>query len=342
MGKEKANSCIYYFEHDKNSRNDTRMLLLESAIGKDVGYARYFKTLELMADQRDGKLYPEHSDIYAMSLRLTMDEFDTLVGACVRIGLFCVDEGGCAYSPRFVEWLDEINAKRTRSIDMNKSRWKNMPEEGANPDAPPKKNDEVQQEQHLNGLPAKDKRTVEEEVPSSEETCATTVVEEEETWHPGQDEKEGVGDQVVIADAVPRDEAASEGAGDTGGVKTSHKKRKGSNDTGDSVMTIINVWNECATKDKKVERITKPLIDVIGTKLSKYSMEKISDVIRIYWRVIKNEDAFFSWKWSLSDFLKKGNAFAKFAEDGAEAQYLAQKKNNKANPHSLGEPTGEW
>lgn len=95
------------------------------------------------------------------------------------------------------------------------------------------------------------------------------------------------------------------------------------------VKDIFNYWN--SKKIIKHKEITSVIKKEVMKVLKKYSAEEIKQAIDLYSEILKSE-FYFSYKWSLSDFLKRSNGISTFMEEGSnKANYEEWKSNNKSN-----------
>ena len=87
---------------------------------------------------------------------------------------------------------------------------------------------------------------------------------------------------------------------------------------------IFSEWN----KQKIIihQKLTPALDNVINKALEIHSSEKIVDAIRNYSKIIKSNDYFFGYKWTLQDFLKRG--LSKYGTDNKKGfvQFLSANK----------------
>lgn len=95
------------------------------------------------------------------------------------------------------------------------------------------------------------------------------------------------------------------------------------------VEDIFDYWNcKGIIKHKNITPVIKKEIIKI---LKKYSAEEVKQAIDLYSEILKSE-FYFSYKWSLSDFLKRNNGISTFMEEGSnKANYEEWKSKNKLN-----------
>lgn len=108
-------------------------------------------------------------------------------------------------------------------------------------------------------------------------------------------------------------------------IKSIETKEEKSKD----VEEIFNYWNnKKIIKHKEITPIIKKEIIKI---LKKYSAEEVKQAIDLYSEILKSE-FYFSYKWSLGDFLKRNNGISTFMEEGSnKANYEEWKSKNKLN-----------
>lgn len=93
------------------------------------------------------------------------------------------------------------------------------------------------------------------------------------------------------------------------------------------VEDIFNYWN--SKKIIKHKDITPVIKKEVIKVLKKYSAEEVKQAIDLYSEILKSE-FYFSYKWSLSDFLKRNNGISTFMEEGTnKANYEEWKSKNK-------------
>lgn len=90
---------------------------------------------------------------------------------------------------------------------------------------------------------------------------------------------------------------------------------------------IVDYWN-----DKKIivhKKITVDIINAIKKRISLGS-EQIKLAIDRYKTILDDEDYFFSYKWSLKDFLNRKDGITSFLDEGTKwINYQSFKENNK-------------
>ena len=101
-----SGSSFYYFEHRAGSRNDLKLLKLDELLGKNNGYALYFKSLEVMLELEKPYLRYD-SSLIAKAMSISPKEYRAFLDACLEVGLFQIDQDGNIYSPAFEKWLEK-------------------------------------------------------------------------------------------------------------------------------------------------------------------------------------------------------------------------------------------
>ena len=106
MSKNSDGSSFYYFEHRAKSRNDLKLLKLDELLGKNNGYALFFKSLEVMLELEKPYLRYD-SSLIAKAMSISPKEYRAFLDACLEVGLFQIDQDGNIYSPAFEKWLEK-------------------------------------------------------------------------------------------------------------------------------------------------------------------------------------------------------------------------------------------
>ena len=106
MAKNSDGNSFYYFEHRAGSRNDLKLLKLDELLGKNNGYALYFKSLEVMLELEKPYLRYD-SSLIAKAMSISPKEYRAFLDACLEVGLFQIDQDGNIYSPAFEKWLEK-------------------------------------------------------------------------------------------------------------------------------------------------------------------------------------------------------------------------------------------
>ena len=94
-------------------------------------------------------------------------------------------------------------------------------------------------------------------------------------------------------------------------------------------------------KPKESKKLTDDIINAIKAALKDYSEEEIIKAIRNYAEILKNNNCYFKYKWTLRDFLKRG--LVKFLDiDIAKNNYSKDEINgtNRGNDKATGDTAG--
>ncbi|SQB59998.1 Uncharacterised protein [Clostridium perfringens] len=111
-------------------------------------------------------------------------------------------------------------------------------------------------------------------------------------------------------------------------------KSKSKDNSNQDINTIFDYWNSKGIiKHKELKEDTKKAIKK-ATK--SYSIDEIKQAIDIYSEIL-NSGYYFTYKWSLKDFLSRNNGISTFMEEGSNrANYENWKKGDKRNGYTKG------
>jgi hypothetical protein len=88
------------------------------------------------------------------------------------------------------------------------------------------------------------------------------------------------------------------------------KKENKENIYSDNINTVFEFWN---SKNIIVHRkLTDQIKSSINSKLKDYSVDEICDAINNYSLIISMSQFYFTYRWPLATFLKRGNGFESF------------------------------
>ena len=120
MEKEKKKDTIY-FNHDFNSRNDSKIIKLRKKYKWD-GYGVFWATLEIMRETTDGK--QTYSDCIDNAFQLNLDEewYTVFINDCIEYGLF-VRTGEYVYSGRLLNDIEHMKSKSKKASASASARW---------------------------------------------------------------------------------------------------------------------------------------------------------------------------------------------------------------------------
>lgn len=122
----------YYFSHDSNARNDTKILAMRSDYGI-AGYGMYWIIIETLRDESDYKLSLKPYTIKALAMQMNLDieTVNKFIDDCInQYELFEID-GDYFWSEslcRRMEKLDDIREKRKVAINKRWDKQKNSDE----------------------------------------------------------------------------------------------------------------------------------------------------------------------------------------------------------------------
>jgi len=106
----------------------------------------------------------------------------------------------------------------------------------------------------------------------------------------------------------------------------------------DIYIVIFNIWNEQAILTHK--KLTDEMKWAIDRASNEHSQEEVSQAIKNYAEILKGDQYYFKYTWTLKDFLKRG--LEKFLDlTIAKQNYLTQKggQDGKARQSSRALPT---
>lgn len=115
----------YYFSHDSNARNDTKILSMRCDYGL-AGYGMYWIIVETLRDEADYKLMLDKSTYRALAMQMhsTITDVEKFIKDCINeYGLFRSDDQYFWADTllRRMEKLENIREKRKRAAEK---RWK--------------------------------------------------------------------------------------------------------------------------------------------------------------------------------------------------------------------------
>lgn len=97
----------------------------------------------------------------------------------------------------------------------------------------------------------------------------------------------------------------------------------------DTITNIFNYWNSKDIIEHK--KITEEISKSIEKALKTYTEEEIKCYIDRYAEVLKDDEYFFSYKWTLAQFLSRKEGISSFADDGDKwVSYQSNKNRSKA------------
>lgn len=111
----------WYFRHDYSARNDRKITELEMEMGENIGYAMWFKLLEIMGEM-GGSLSKDKLKVAAYSMRMPLDMLAQFIRICVRIGLL-TDNGDEYMNERFAKDCAKIKDTSEKASNSAKIKW---------------------------------------------------------------------------------------------------------------------------------------------------------------------------------------------------------------------------
>ena len=145
MAKNSDGGSFYYFEHRAGSRNDLKLLKLDELLGKNNGYALYFKSLEVMLELEKPYLRYD-SSLIAKAMSISPKEYRAFLDACLEVGLFQVDCDGNIFSPSFLKWLTKKQSLAERGSKGGKiAQEKLHPKPEKEPEKQKEKTEKIQE-----------------------------------------------------------------------------------------------------------------------------------------------------------------------------------------------------
>jgi len=145
MAKNSDGNSFYYFEHRAGSRNDLKLLKLDELLGKNNGYALFFKSLEVMLELEKPYLRYD-SSLIAKAMSISPKEYRAFLDACLEVGLFQIDQDGNIYSPAFEKWLEKKKSIAERGKKGGKATQAKLhPEPEKEPEPEKQKQAKVQE-----------------------------------------------------------------------------------------------------------------------------------------------------------------------------------------------------
>ena len=111
-------------------------------------------------------------------------------------------------------------------------------------------------------------------------------------------------------------------------------KSKIKDNSNQDINTIFDYWNSKGIiKHKELKEDTKK---AIKKAIKNYSIDEIKQAIDTYSEIL-NSGYYFTYKWSLKDFLSRNNGISTFMEEGSNrANYENWKKGDKCNGYTKG------
>jgi hypothetical protein len=114
----------YYFSHDSNARNDTKILAMRCDYGVE-GYGMYWIIIETLRDESNYKLKLEDKTYKALAMQMQSksEEVESFINDCINEYELFVDDGVYFWAEsllRRMEKKDDIKEKRKKAAE---ARW---------------------------------------------------------------------------------------------------------------------------------------------------------------------------------------------------------------------------
>lgn len=93
---------------------------------------------------------------------------------------------------------------------------------------------------------------------------------------------------------------------------------------------LLSFWNE--QKIIKHQEVSEDLKKAIDEAVKKHGQEKITQAIQRYGKVYHDPEYFFTYKWTLLEFLKRKNGLPDFLDGGSKWEDYKAKKQAKPKP----------
>lgn len=315
---EKTGS-IYYFEHEKCSRNDLKIIKLDRIVGEHIGYSLYFKTLEIMTEIDSGLLSPDDMDAYACSLGVTEEMYSNFIKACLEIGLFDKDELGYVYSPRFIEW-------RAKKFDIMERKYLGSLKGGI-------ARGEMISQEHASKRNIVNKHIKPGNVDIDDSEAHDTGDGENDVNH-GEKKEENKG--ADNADAAEKKRLSAIERLDEEEKKINEKAEK----KADEISAIIEAWNKISGLAKCI-KISKALKQSALKALKEDTSVEIIGAINNYAAVFHDQGSYYKHRWTLERFLKQSNGYPVFLDEISRVSYKGTDRQDKrAKPKMITHENG--
>jgi len=95
---------------------------------------------------------------------------------------------------------------------------------------------------------------------------------------------------------------------------------------------ICDHWNATASK-MRCAKLTDQIRNVIARRLREFTTDDLKRAVTNYWSVVDDPNCFFSYAWTLGEFMSRKNGFEVFVQDGVVERYRKRGRE---------EGRGEW
>ncbi|MFX3618636.1 MAG: DUF4373 domain-containing protein [Sporolactobacillus sp.] len=115
----------YYFSHDSNARNDTKILALRTVYGM-AGYGMYWVTVEMLREQDGYKLKKGKYvfDALAMQMQCERNAAEEFVEKCINEFDLLQEDDEFIWSESLVNRMENKDKKSEKARQSAKKRWK--------------------------------------------------------------------------------------------------------------------------------------------------------------------------------------------------------------------------
>jgi uncharacterized phage protein (TIGR02220 family) len=116
----------YYFSHDSNARNDTKILSMRCDYGLD-GYGMYWVIIEVLREETDYKLKLDKHTFRALAMQMHMDHetVKKFIEDCINeYGLFQSD-GETFWTESLLQRMEKVENIRAKRRKAANKRWNN-------------------------------------------------------------------------------------------------------------------------------------------------------------------------------------------------------------------------
>jgi hypothetical protein len=127
----------YYFSHDANARNDSKILSMRFDYGTE-GYGMYWIIIECLREESKHKFKRDNNtyNALAMQMQCKPDAIKQFIEDCVyKYSLFVLDEQDNFYSESLKRRMDKYNSIKEQRAKAANARWSKQEESKCNANA---------------------------------------------------------------------------------------------------------------------------------------------------------------------------------------------------------------
>lgn len=126
----------YYFAHDCNARNDTKILAMRSKYGSE-GYGWYWMIIEILREQSDYKLKNDKylSVTLAMQMQCDCNAVALYIAECINEFELFQTDGEYIWSNSLIRRMKSRDIKSEKAKKAAEARWNKTSENGEDTDA---------------------------------------------------------------------------------------------------------------------------------------------------------------------------------------------------------------